>query len=366
MTPQGRGSGPTSAAEATDGGTLPLRGAISEGGAGLLTTLLLLAVIDEFPRTAAIVLAPDIQRAFGLSDTAVLGMIGLVGVALVLTTLPAASLGDRLRRTRVVSAGTFVLAACCALVGIVGNAFLMGVALTGTGVGVGSRMPNASSLIADGYPLRARARVFAIEGAGRPIGQLAGPLFAGAVAAAIGGPDAWRWVFVLIAVPVGALAVAALFLRDPRAASSSSGRSWARCSPPTRATPPSRCRPPSRAQEGPQLLPDGRGHRRLGVRAGERAEPDLAHAGGRVRVLGRARAAGCWRSHGRAPSWPCRSRGRTASGASPRTRPTCSNWSARCWSPTARASSSPSSSTPSPVSSASTPWPTPRRPRRSC
>ena len=99
MTPQGRGSGPTSASEATAGGTLPLRGAISEGGAGLLTTLLLLAVIDEFPRTAAIVLAPDIQRAFGLSDTAVLGMIGLVGVALVLTTLPAASLGDRLRRT---------------------------------------------------------------------------------------------------------------------------------------------------------------------------------------------------------------------------------------------------------------------------
>lgn len=215
MSPQGKRSGPTTGEEAGAGGTLPLRGAISEGGAGLLTTLLLLAIIDEFPRTAAIVLAPDIQRAFGLSDTAVLGMIGLVGVALVLTTLPAASLGDRLRRTRVVSAGTFVLAACCALIGLVGNAFLMGVVLAGTGVGVGSRLPNASSLIADGYPLRARARVFAIEGAGRPIGQLAGPLFAGAVAAAIGGPDAWRWVFVLIAVPVGALAVAALFLRDP-------------------------------------------------------------------------------------------------------------------------------------------------------
>ncbi|MEY2465143.1 MAG: hypothetical protein QOH64_3281, partial [Acidimicrobiaceae bacterium] len=194
---------------------LPLRAAIRDGGTSLLGVLLLIGIIDEFPRTAATVLAPDIQAAFGLSNTAVLGLIGLVGVALVLTTLPAAALGDRVRRTRVISAGTLLVAACCGLVGVIGNAFFMGVALTGTGFGIGSRLPNASSLIADAYPLGARARVFAIEGAGRPIGQLLGPLFAGSVAAAIGGPDAWRWVFVLLAVPTGILAFGALLLRDP-------------------------------------------------------------------------------------------------------------------------------------------------------
>jgi ABC-type branched-subunit amino acid transport system ATPase component/predicted MFS family arabinose efflux permease len=194
---------------------LPLRAAIRDGGTSLLGVLLLIGIIDEFPRTAATVLAPDIQAAFGLSNTAVLGLIGLVGVALVLTTLPAAALGDRVRRTRVISAGTLLVAACCGLVGVIGNAFFMGVALTGTGFGIGSRLPNASSLIADAYPLGARARVFAIEGAGRPIGQLLGPLFAGSVAAAIGGPDAWRWVFVLLAVPTGILAFVALLLRDP-------------------------------------------------------------------------------------------------------------------------------------------------------
>ena len=194
---------------------LPLRVAIRDGGAGLLGVLLLIGILDEFPRAAVVVLAPDIQATFDISDTALLGMIGLVGVALVLTTLPAAALGDRMRRTRVVGYGTVAVAVFTAFTGLAPNPFLMGVALTGTGMGVGSRLPNASSLIADGYPLQARARVFAVEGASRPIGQLLGPLFAGAVAAAIGGPEAWRWVFVLLALPLGLLAVRSLFLADP-------------------------------------------------------------------------------------------------------------------------------------------------------
>jgi ABC-type branched-subunit amino acid transport system ATPase component/predicted MFS family arabinose efflux permease len=194
---------------------MPLRAALREGGSGLLGVLLAIAVLDEFPRAAAVVLAPDIQATFGISDAALLGMIGLVGVALVLTTLPAAALGDRMRRTRVVGYATVAVAGFSAFIGLAPNLFLMGVALTGTGVGVGGRLPNASSLLADGYPLRARARVFAIEGAGRPLGQLAGPLFAGAVAATIGGPEAWRWVFVLLAAPLGLLAIWALLLRDP-------------------------------------------------------------------------------------------------------------------------------------------------------
>jgi ABC-type branched-subunit amino acid transport system ATPase component len=197
------------------GGTMPLRDAIAEGGPGLLTVLLLINVLDEFPRTAATVLAPDIQATFDISNTVLLGMIGLVGVALVLMTLPAAALGDRIRRTRVVSLGTLGLAGFTGLTGATANPFQMGVTLTGTGIGVGSRLPNASSLLADGYPLRARARIFAIEGAGRPIGQLCGPLFAGAVAGAIGGPEAWRWVFAVLSIPLGLLGLAALALREP-------------------------------------------------------------------------------------------------------------------------------------------------------
>ena len=124
---------------------LPLRVAIRDGGAGLLGVLLLIGILDEFPRAAVVVLAPDIQATFDISDTALLGMIGLVGVALVLTTLPAAALGDRMRRTRVVGYGTVAVAVFTAFTGLAPNPFLMGVALTGTGMGVGSRLPRTIS-----------------------------------------------------------------------------------------------------------------------------------------------------------------------------------------------------------------------------
>lgn len=52
--------------------------------------------------------------------------------------------------------------------------------------------------------------------ASRPLGQLVGPLFAGAVTAAIGGPEGWRWVFVLLSLPLGLLAAWARLLRDRR------------------------------------------------------------------------------------------------------------------------------------------------------
>lgn len=57
-------------------------------------------------------------------------------------------------------------------------------------------MPIAPSLVADQYPLGVRTRVFAIEALGRPLGQVLGPLFAGAVVV-VAGDDAgdWRVVF---------------------------------------------------------------------------------------------------------------------------------------------------------------------------
>ena len=59
------------------GSAMTLREAFSAGGSGMLGVMFGLAIIDEFPRVAGLVLAPDIQETFGISDTAVLGMIGL-------------------------------------------------------------------------------------------------------------------------------------------------------------------------------------------------------------------------------------------------------------------------------------------------
>lgn len=195
---------------------MSLRGALTEGGSGLVGVLFALAVVDEFPRVATLVLAPDIQKTFNISDTTLLGILGLVGVALVLSTLPAASMGDRFRRTLIVSIGTFIVAIGVILAGISPNPFLLAVCMTLGGVGVGLRLPNSSSLLADGYPLQARARIFALEGAGRPIGQMLGPFVAGAVASVAGGTQGWRWALIVLAVPLTMLAIAAMLTREPK------------------------------------------------------------------------------------------------------------------------------------------------------
>ncbi len=197
------------------GEPMALREALREGGPRLLIVLFLITVFDEFPRVAALVLGPDIQETFDISDTTLLGLLGLTGVALVLSTLPAASLGDRFKRTLIVSLGTALVAVAVVLTGIAANPFQFAVFMTLAGIGVGCRLPNTSSLLADGYPIPARARVYAVEGAGRPVGQILGPFAAGAIGATAGGLEGWRWAFIALVVPLAVLAAVAVFLREP-------------------------------------------------------------------------------------------------------------------------------------------------------
>jgi len=197
------------------GEPMALREAIKFGGVSMLTILFLLNILDELDRVAIAVLAPDIQETLNVSDTVLLGVTGLGGVALVLGAVPMAFLADRIKRVRIVQAATIFWSGTLALMGAVVNIFQYFLARVTTGLGQSNRLPVHSSLLADAYPLRARARVFAFEGMGRPIGQLAGPILAGTIAAAAGGPEGWRWAFFIFAIPPAVVAVAALILKEP-------------------------------------------------------------------------------------------------------------------------------------------------------
>ena len=201
------------------GDPMTLREAFRQGGVSMLTILFLLNIIDEFDRVAIAVLAPDIQDTLNVSDTVLLGVAGMGGVAIVLGAVPMAWLADRIKRTRIVTAATAFWAFTVALMGAVVNIFQFFWARVFTGVGQSNRLPVHSSLLADQYPLRARARVFAAEGMGRPIGQLAGPIIVGSIAAAAGGAAGWRWAFFVLAIPPIVLAIASLFLKEPNRAS---------------------------------------------------------------------------------------------------------------------------------------------------
>ena len=193
------------------GGTpMPLREGVKIGGLAMIVSLLLVNVIETFDNVALQTLGPDIQKSLDVSKTTLQGITSLSGVVLVLSTLPFAWLADRQNRTKILAAATTLWSVFIVFTGFAANVFLMGLARIGAGFGASARLPISPSLIADSYPIGVRARMFAAEGAGRPLGLVIGPFFVGAVAASVGGADGWRWALVAIAIrgaPDRALAV---------------------------------------------------------------------------------------------------------------------------------------------------------------
>ena len=194
---------------------MSLRQGIRAGGASMLVVLFCLNVIDEFDRVAIAVLLPDLQDAFGVSDTVILGISSFGGVALVLGAVPLAWLADRVKRTLIVPVATAGWAVSVFLTGLVKNPFQYFWTRVLTGAGQANRLPVHSSLLTDTYPIPARARIFAFEGMGRPIGLLIGPVLAGAIASIAGGDDGWRWAFYIFAIPPVVLALVSLILKEP-------------------------------------------------------------------------------------------------------------------------------------------------------
>jgi ABC-type branched-subunit amino acid transport system ATPase component/sugar phosphate permease len=193
-----------------------LRQAMRTGGKAMLIILPLLGLVEEFDRVAIAVLAPDIQKSLNVSDTTLLGIAGFGGIALVLGAVPIAWLADRVSRVRIVTISTFAWSISVFLQGLVVNPFQMFCARLLTGLGQSNRLPVHSSLLADNYPIQARARVFAVEGMSRPVGLVIGPLLAGGIAKSVGGDDGWRWAFFAAAIPPLILALASLVLREPK------------------------------------------------------------------------------------------------------------------------------------------------------
>ncbi len=192
-----------------------LRDALAQGGVTMLVFMFLLNVIDDLPRAVRVV-APDIQETFGISDTALAFVLSFGGVALVLGAVPMATLADRIKRVTIIPIASLTWAFTMALSALAANPFQLFVTSTATGLGQSYRIPVSNSLLSDAYPVQARSRVFAVEGIGRPIGQLLGPLLVGGVAALAGGTEGWRWAFVVLAIPPVIVGLASISLKEPQ------------------------------------------------------------------------------------------------------------------------------------------------------
>ncbi len=197
-----------------EGPDLSLRSVVATGGPGAIALLFGLNLVDEFDRTALLVLGPDIQSTFGLSDAQLGGLNGVGAVLVVLGAVPLGLLADRYRRGRLIAVAALFWATAAAVGGLARSAWQLVITRALSGFAKGAE-PVHVSLLADAYPIAGRARVFAMYGMATPIGNAIGPFLAGSVAAIAGGTQGWRWALAVLSVPALILGIAALWLKEP-------------------------------------------------------------------------------------------------------------------------------------------------------
>lgn len=197
------------------GSALSLRATLAAGGVGLVAVLSALNLLDYAGSAALSVLGPDIQRSLGLSDTGLGVIASLAALTFVVGAIPLGVLGDRYRRTTLTAACASVAAVATVLTAGVTAVWQLAALRLFTGAGQASILPVNSSLLADAYPVRGRAKVFSLHNLMPSLGYVVGPVLAGTLATLGGGRDGWRLAFVVLGLLSLLAGVAALFLREP-------------------------------------------------------------------------------------------------------------------------------------------------------
>jgi ABC-type branched-subunit amino acid transport system ATPase component/sugar phosphate permease len=176
-----------------------------------VTLLTLAAFVVALWDSGLGVLAPDIQRSFHASDTALAAALFASNAAQIGVGLPVALASDRGSRVRVAAFCLFVFAIAVPLQGLVDNIWLFAVLGILGAVGKAPNQTTHLSYIADYYPPEARARAAAYQRGHEPVARTLGVAIVGFVAAIAG---TWRWAMALalLGIPVGLLI---LRLREP-------------------------------------------------------------------------------------------------------------------------------------------------------
>jgi ABC-type branched-subunit amino acid transport system ATPase component/MFS family permease len=183
------------------------------GGAPLfpLAILFSLQLLDQATQSAFNVLIPNVRDAFHLSNAEILLIVALAGAAALVGTIPVAWLADRTVRVRIALVGAGIGAAFSVALGLAPTAVVLTITLCGVYLGQAVIFPTHNSLIADYFPVEARPRVYSTHRAGLSLGAVSGVLIGAGLTAAF----SWRVPFVVFAVPIAAVVLLGLRLREP-------------------------------------------------------------------------------------------------------------------------------------------------------
>lgn len=192
----------------------------------VLGVLMLVYALNFIDRQLITILAPDLKRDLGISDSDFGFLYGTAfGVFYAVFGIPLGKLADHWSRVRLLTIGLALWSAMTVLSGLARNFAQLGAARIGVGVGEATASPCAYSLISDYFPPRRRATAIAIYSAGLYVGGGVSLYFGSTIAAewnayftgrnAPFGLAGWQVAFLTMGIPGLLLALWVATLREP-------------------------------------------------------------------------------------------------------------------------------------------------------
>jgi EmrB/QacA subfamily drug resistance transporter len=149
---------------------------------------------------------PSIQHSLATDAAGVQWVVSGYALTFGLALVPAGRVGDALGRRRMFLLALAGFVVCSALAGMAPTIGLLIAARLAQGLAAGALAPQNSALIQSLFRGAERGRAFGLFGATVGISTAVGPVVGGVLLALAGGPEGWRWIF-LVNVPVGVVAL---------------------------------------------------------------------------------------------------------------------------------------------------------------
>jgi EmrB/QacA subfamily drug resistance transporter len=165
----------------------------------LMSFAAFMAALDVLVVTTALT---TIQRSLGANPEQLGWTVNAYSLALAVSVLAAAALGDRFGRRKILVGGIGLFSVCSAACALAPSVGLLIVARAVQGVGAATIMPLSLTILSAAFPAAQRGRAIGIWGGITGLAVAGGPLVGGAVVEGL----AWQWIF-WINVALGAVLI---------------------------------------------------------------------------------------------------------------------------------------------------------------
>jgi MFS family permease len=171
----------------------------------VLAMTFILMLSDYVTRQVISPMFPMIKADWLLSDSQLGGLVGIVTLAVGVTTIPIALIADRWGRVRAITLMAFIWCLATIFCGIAKNYEQMLTARFVVGLGEGAYAAGGAALLAHAFPARQRSAVLGGYQSAGMFGSVLGVLLGGVLAVKYG----WHTTFIIVGAP--GLLFAALF-----------------------------------------------------------------------------------------------------------------------------------------------------------